>query len=139
MTHGPKEPRNWRIAGPILDVMRVAVASLFLLAGARSRTIRHLGVSRRHALCVMDWSGFEPEASGLQNRRSSGLIYQPIPRRRERPPSYAFGAAPITDSQTWSSFGTVGRRRISDGSTHSARVCSQSSRTSVDRVRNRNG
>ena len=25
----------------------------------------------------MDWSGFEPEASGLQNRRSSGLIYQP--------------------------------------------------------------
>ncbi len=25
----------------------------------------------------MDWSGFEPEASGLQNRRSSELIYQP--------------------------------------------------------------
>jgi hypothetical protein len=28
----------------------------------------------------MDWSGFEPEASGLQNRRSSGLIYQPTVR-----------------------------------------------------------
>ncbi len=29
----------------------------------------------------VDWSGFEPEASGLQNRRSSGLIYQPALRR----------------------------------------------------------
>jgi hypothetical protein len=46
----------------------------------------------------MDWSGFEPEASGLQNRRSSGLIYQPIPRRSERAPSYPFGRATVTDS-----------------------------------------
>jgi hypothetical protein len=30
---------------------------------------------------VMDWSGFEPETSGLQNRRSSGLIYQPTSRQ----------------------------------------------------------
>ncbi len=29
----------------------------------------------------MDWSGFEPEASGLQNRRSSELIYQPTSAR----------------------------------------------------------
>jgi hypothetical protein len=29
---------------------------------------------------IVDWSGFEPEASGLQNRRSSGLIYQPTGR-----------------------------------------------------------
>jgi hypothetical protein len=30
---------------------------------------------------IMDWSGFEPEASGLQNRRSSELIYQPASAR----------------------------------------------------------
>jgi hypothetical protein len=39
----------------------------------------------------VDWSGFEPEASGLQNRRSSGLIYQPILAPRHGPVSYAFG------------------------------------------------
>src|SRR5579871_5321892 len=94
----------------------------------------------------MDWSGFEPEASGLQNRRSSADLpardVPRVPRGHYRLPGAGpDGGTPAasTASQARSNLGTVGRRVISSGRTHSISECSQSMWTSTVGTRNRNG
>jgi hypothetical protein len=85
----PPMPLESNSYGVLLEVSNGQVAEwsgICASDGTRARALISVleppGASPNPAVVEMDWSGFEPEASGLQNRRSSELIYQPAGVRR---------------------------------------------------------